>query len=186
VRRAITLDQLLNGRVPYRGKLRGIKGTKVLADLMAGPKTAWTAAVEAMADERFPAWRDHFRKTGRRMPLEMRKDMEPRSAWAAQRPLFIKGLLEWLGSSSGPDIITEISNRLDAVLEFTIFVTREFLLRNYSPEKHESDVFDQFQLQYLAMDKFVIVSGDPDLSTRTKLSSQASRIMSFDEFLRTI
>jgi hypothetical protein len=61
-----------------------------------------------------------------------------------------------------------MSMRLDAVLEFTIFVTREFLLSNYSLEKHQSDVFDQFQLQYLAMDKFVIVSGDSDLSTRTK------------------
>jgi hypothetical protein len=72
------------------------------------------------------------------------------------------------------------------VLEFTVFVAREFLLRNYSPEKHQSDVFDQFQLQYLAFDRFVIVSGDPDLSTRTRNSPQAARIMSFDQFLSNL
>jgi hypothetical protein len=71
-------------------------------------------------------------------------------------------------------------------MEFTIFVVREFLLRDYSLEKHQSDVFDQFQLQYLAMDRFVIVSGDPDLSTRTRQSSRAARIMSFDQFLGTL
>jgi len=65
-------------------------------------------------------------------------------------------------------------------------VAREFLLTNYSLEKHQSDVFDQFQLQYLAMDRFIIVSGDSELSARTKLSPQAARIMSFDQFLRTL
>jgi len=76
--------------------------------------------------------------------------------------------------------------RLDAVLDFTIFVAREFLLRNHLLKKHQSDVFDQFQLQYLAMDRFVIVSADPDLSTRTRQSSQADRIMSFEQFLKTL
>jgi hypothetical protein len=33
--------------------------------------------------------------------------------------------------------------RLDAVLDFTIFVAREFLLRNHSLKKHQSDVFDR-------------------------------------------
>ena len=77
--------------------------------------------------------------------------------------------------------------RLNAVLEFTIFVNREFLLQpNYSPENHQSDIFDMFQLQHLAFLKFVIVSNDPDLTTRTRQSSQAGRIMSFDQFLQTL
>jgi hypothetical protein len=86
----------------------------------------------------------------------------------------------------GPRVVVEISTRLDAVLDFTIFVAREFLLRNYSLEKHQSDVFDQFQLQYLAMDKYIIVSGDPDVSTRTSQSAQAARIMSFHQFLASL
>jgi len=71
-------------------------------------------------------------------------------------------------------------------LEFTIFISREFLLRNYSLDKHHSDVFDWFQLYYLAMDQFVIVTGDPDLSHRTQQSSQAGRIMSFAQFLSSL
>ena len=144
------------------------------------------AEVEKMAAEHYPSWRELFQKTGRRLPLEMRKELEPRSAWQAQRPSFIKALLEWLHVPIDPWVVTEISIRLDAVLDFTIFVAREFLLRNYSLEKHQSDVFDQFQLQYLAMDKYIIVSGDPDLSTRARQSAQAARIMSFHQFLASL
>jgi hypothetical protein len=143
VRRATTLDQLLNRRVPYKGKTAGINSTTILADLMAGPKKSWMAEVELMAGEIYPDWRDHFQKTGRRLPQEMTRNVEPRSAWQAQRPAFIKALLDWLGAGPGPELVAEMATKLDAVLEFTIFVAREFLLRN---EKHHSDVFDQFQL----------------------------------------
>lgn len=186
IRRAKTLDQLLRGRVLYRGKFFGMTSTSVLADLMAGPKRDWAAQVEKMAEERYPEWRDLFQKTGRRLPTSLRKELEPISVWRAQRPTFVKALLEWLGATVTPELVAELSTRLDAVLEFTLFVAREFLLGNYSLEKHQSDVFDQFQLQYLAMDRFVIVTADPDLSTRTRKSPQASRIMSFDQFLGTL
>jgi hypothetical protein len=185
VRRAPTLDRLLNRRVPYKRRTAGINSTSVLADLMAGPKKSWMAEVELMADEIYPDWRDHFQKTGRRLPPEMRRKVEPMSAWQAQRPAFIKALLDWLGANPGPELIAEMATRLDSVLEFTIFVAREFLLRNYSLEKHHSDVFDQFQLQYLAIDRFVIVSGDLDLSKRTANSTQADRIMTFQKFLQS-
>jgi hypothetical protein len=35
-------------------------------------------------------------------------------------------------------------------------------------------------------DRFIIVTGDPDLTTRTRQSPQASRIMSFDQFLKRL
>jgi hypothetical protein len=41
------------------------------------------------------------------------------------------------------------------------------------------------QLLHLALDRFVIVTGDPDLTTRTARSPQANRIMSFQQFTRT-
>ena len=71
-------------------------------------------------------------------------------------------------------------------MEFVTFVTQEFLLRNYNLEKHRSDVFDHFQLLHFALDRFVVVSADPDLLTRTRLSPQASRIMTFGQFLQTL
>lgn len=186
VRRATTMNQLLTRGVSYRGKRARISSTSVLAELMAGPKRQWAAEVEKMADEHYPDWREFFQRTGRRLPLEMRKELEPRSGWQEQRPAFTKALLEWLHAPTGSGAVAEISTRLDAVIEFTIFVAREFLLRNYSLEQHHSDVFDQFQLQYLAMDRFIIVSGDRDLSTRTQQSVQAARIMSFDQFLTSL
>jgi hypothetical protein len=91
-----------------------------------------------------------------------------------------------MGAPTKPDSVTEVAKRLDAVLEFTIFVTREFLTRNYNLEKHESDVYDQFQLHYLAMDRFIIVSEDKDVSARTSRSNQARRIISFDQFLKSL
>jgi hypothetical protein len=186
VRRATTLEQLVSRGVPYKGKFARINSTSVLADLMAAPKRAWAAQVEEFADEIYPAWRQVFTESGRRLPVEMRQALEPRSAWQDRGPAFVKVLLEWLGASTGPEVIAEIGTRLDAVIEFTIFVAREFLIGNYSLEKHHSDVFDQFQLQYLAFDRFTLVSGDPDLSTRTRLSSQADRIMSFEQFLASL
>ena len=117
----------------------------------------------------------------------MRREVESEFGSQAQRGAFIESLLAWLGvSNPSAQTVARITERLDAVLEFTIFVAREFLIRNYSPAKHESDVYDQFQLQYLALDRFVIVSGDSDLSKRTTHSTQSGRIMSFQNFLQTI
>ena len=160
IRRAKSSDQLLKTGVPYMGLKLRLNSTSVLTDVMASPKKDWMTAVERMADERYPAWRELFQQTGKRLPPEMREELEPKSDWEAQRSIFISGLLDWLGAKTDPKLVTEISTILDAVLEFAIFVAREFLLRNYSLDKHQSDVFDQFQLQYLAMDRFVIVSGD--------------------------
>ena len=84
------------------------------------------------------------------------------------------------------ELLAKVAKGLDAVFEFTLFVDREFLLRNYNPEKHDSDVYDQFQLHYLAMDRFVIVTEDTDLLTRTAKSTQAERIQSLDKFLQSL
>jgi hypothetical protein len=47
-------------------------------------------------------------------------------------------------------------------------------------------VFDQFQFHYLALDGFVLVSHDPDMTKRTSGSAQADRIMSFEMFLQSL
>jgi hypothetical protein len=154
---------------------------------MEGPKKQWVKAIETMATEKHPEWRQQFENTNKRLPPEMRREVEAWLASKAPRSSFIEGLLSWLGvTKPSTETVSKITERLDAVLEFAIFVVRGFLLGNYGAEKHESDVYDQFQLQYLAMERFVLVSGDSDLSKRTIRSSQADRIMSFQEFLRTV
>jgi hypothetical protein len=188
VRRANSFDELTSSGVRYKGmrRRRRINTTSILTEVMAGPKRDWIKTVENMADERYPAWRAHLRATGKRLPADVAETLQQRSTWLALRPTYVKGLLDWLGASDEPSLVDEFSRRLDAAIEFVTFVTKEFLLRNYNLEKHRSDVFDHFQLLHLALDKFVIVSADPDLLTRTRLSPQASRIMMFGQFLQTL
>lgn len=191
LRHAGSKAEILAGRVPYKLSITngngraGFQGS-VLSELVRGPKLKWIAAVEAMASDAYPSWRQLFKETGKRLPPEKRKEFESPSSWEPERARFSENLLKWLDASTQPQSVAEIMKRIDAVLEFAIFVSREFLTRNYSPEKHESDVYDQFQLQYLAMDQYVIVTGDADLSVRTRASSQANRIMSFEKFLETL
>jgi len=186
IRRAKSHRDLVDGRVRYKGLRARVIDTSVLTLVMSGPKETWIGIVEQSATEKYPAWRELFEKSGRRLPIEMRNDLEPRSAWADFAPGIVDGLIRRLGGSPTPDLISELCTRLDAVCEFSLFIAREFLLRNYSVTKHQSDIFDQFQLHHLALDRFVIVTHDPDLTKRTRLSSQVDRIMTFDEFLRTL
>lgn len=182
VRRGNSLEQLLKG-IPYKGRHIKLNEKSAITQVMGGPKRDWKASVEKMADEYYPAWREHFKSTGKRIPPEKKKELKPRSTWGPQRAEFIKSLIQWLHAGETPELVDDLCKRLDAVLEFTIFVSREFLIGNYSLEQHDSDIFDMYQLQYLALDRFVIVTSDPDLIHRTQHSHQASRIMSFDQFL---
>lgn len=186
IRRADSLGQLLSKSVPYKGKLIGLVSATCFLDDMAKPKKSWLANMRAMATAVYPGWEDLFRNTGRRLPLELRKEYAQRPYWDRQRLVFSKGMLRRLGAATNPELVAEFSTRLDAVIEFSCFVARQFLLHNYSIEKHLSDVFDQLQLFYLAIDRFVIVSSDADFLLRTRHSQQAVRIMSFDQFLQTL
>jgi hypothetical protein len=186
VRRATTLAQLLKG-VPYKGLHAGLRTTSVVNDLVSDLKKQWVKALEEIATAKNPAWRELFRQQGRRLPPEMRRELEPLSAWETEGRIFIEHLLLGLLDTKPESALVDVMmNKFSAVLEFTTFVLRAFLTGNYSIEKHSSDVFDQFQLRYLAMDSFVIVTGDPDLSKRTSRSSQADRIMTFQNFLQTL
>ena len=185
-RRANSLQELVSSGVPYRGRRARIDGTSILTEVMAGPKRDWIKAVEQMADEVYPDWRDHFQATGKRLPPNVAQNLQKSSAWLALRPTYVKALLAWLGATDETSLVDELSARVDAVLEFVTFVTQEFLLRNYNLKKNQSDVFDEFQLLHLALDRFVIVSADRDLLTRTRRSHQASRIMTFAQFLQTL
>lgn len=194
VRCAKSLEEILSNRVlvkrlQTRGEGHaGTAGFKplVLEELVAGPKRAWQNEVKRNASEIYPRWLEHFQETGKRLPDEPSKKVASRLVSDAERAEYSKSFLRWMRAPEEPDAVAEITRRLDAVLELTIFVTREFLTRNYNLEKNESDVYDQFQLNYLAMDRFIIVSEDKNLRTRTARSSQAKRIMSFDEFLKRL
>jgi hypothetical protein len=185
IRRGSSLDELMGG-VPYKGLRARLNDTSILATLMAGPKQDWIKTVESMADERYADWRVHFETTGKRLPESEARALAYRSSWLKLRPTYVKGLLTWLGAVDDPSTVDELLSRFSAALEFVTFVTEEFLLRSYNLEKHQSDVFDHFQLLHLALDRFVIVTADPDLLTRTRRSDQAPRIMTFERFLESL
>jgi hypothetical protein len=189
VLRAKSKEEILDQRVPFGGILtrgRGRAGfaTSVLTDLVGGPKAQWMQRVEEFATDVYPQWRDHREKTGKRLPDEMREAISSRSAWEGERNKFAETVLAWLHADRTPESIAKLADSLDAAIEFTIFAAREFLTRDYMLEKHLSDVYDQFQLHYLAMTRFVIVSNDADFTKRLSKSSQANRIMSFEKFLQ--
>jgi hypothetical protein len=191
---AKSLEEIHTGRVQVR-KLRTMGGGRagatgfgasVIKELVDGPKREWVERSETFAGEIYPQWREHLRQTGTRVPDKMRDRLKSRQTWDTEKAKFTESKLEWLEVSTTPELITEITKRLDAALEFTIFVVREMLLGNYNLEKHDSDVYDQFQLHYLALDRPAIVTEDRDLPTRTARSSQAGRIVSFREFLLSL
>jgi hypothetical protein len=197
VRCAKSAIDIRKGRVPVPRLLtkgyghKGFAGfdASVIAELLGGdgsPKKEWVQRLETFASDIYPEWREHFKATGQRLPDALRSTIESVSVWYGERERFPETILEWLETSPTPDLLAKVAKRLDAVFEFTLFVDREFLLRRYNPEKHDSDVYDQFQLRYLAMDRFVIVTQDADLFTRTARSSQAERIQSLDKFLRSL
>jgi len=116
----------------------------------------------------------------------MRKTLKYREAFEARSEEFTSGMLDWLGAARTPEIVPMLAPRLDAVVRFTAFVVAEFLEGKYSLENHDSDIFDQFQLHYLAQDGYIIVNNDADMWKRTAGSPQAWRIMSFEAFLQSL
>jgi hypothetical protein len=194
VRSANSLEEILTAGVLVKGlrtKGHGRLGhagfqPSLLKELVAGPKNSWKENIENFASEIYPAWRERFQETRRRLPDDLRKDMKGSLVSEVERLRFAETIVRWLGGSTEPSSVAEVKKRLDAALEFTVYVLREFLARDYVLENHESDVYDQFQLHYLAMDQFVLVTEDSAMMTRTARCSQAGRIVSFETFLRSL
>ena len=186
VRRAKTVAQLLTG-VAFRGGIAGLKTMSVVRDIVTNLKQQWVSALENIVAAKNPNWRELFRAEGKRLPPELREQLIPLSAWESEKRIFVEQLLrDLLDATPTPTLVEAMSKSFSAVLEFSTFVAREFLIGNYSIEKHSSDVFDQFQLRYLAMDRFVVVTNDPDLSKRTQRSLQTARIVTLERFLETL
>jgi len=184
IRRADSLKQMLDGRVPWKGGFARIESTLPPKLVVDDVKKQWIRHVEDIADGIYPDWRDHLKRKGRRLPAEIRTQLGARFAFELQAKRFVETFLEWLGARVTAELLEDMRTRLDAVLRFTGFVVGEFLEGDYSLEKRSSDIFDQFQLHYLAIDRFMIVSEDSDLTKRSAKSPQAKRIMSFDTFLQ--
>jgi hypothetical protein len=104
--------------------------------------------------------------------------------WVRKRNDFLQAFTEWLSPGLAEEEIRRIDEHLDAVLTFAISIVREVLLRRYSFSKHDSDVYDFLQLHYLALDRFVFVTGDERLRNRLSLSTQGSRLLNFQAYLK--
>ncbi len=189
--RANSKAEILKGRVQYRpliyqGKrLAGID-TTLIDNLMAGPKKQWVNQIETQLTETYPEWHEHLQRTGLRLPKQIRSRVESSSLWHLSRLKFSESILAWLGADAGPPSPSEFADKIDAVLRFTFWVLRECLLGRYAYNRHESDIYDQFQLHYLADERYVFVTNDQKLRNRTAESSQAHRILSFEQVLKSL
>ena len=85
-------------------------------------KQQWIRHVEGIADHLYPTWREHFARTGKRLPAAVRKELNYRADFEAHSEEFAGGLLDWLGAKSEPNLMSDMSVRLDAVLRLTAFV----------------------------------------------------------------
>ncbi len=184
-------EEIVEGRVQYKRSLYGKNrsagiNTGLIEKLMAGPKEMWVRTIEAQLTEIDPDWREHFTETGVRLPEQWSSRLDEAEVWEQFRLRFSESILEWLGARTGGPNPLEFSQKIDAVIRFTSWVVCESLLRYYTYAKHESDVYDEFQLYYLADEKYVIVTNDQKLRHRTLESSQASRILSFDQFVKSL
>lgn len=186
IRRAGTVKQILEGRVPVKGGTAGFKSTSAIYQAISNLKQEWIDTIEKIATDTYTEWREHFEREGKRLPHEMCKEFELPSAMTTRKRSLTEYFLRWLGANAETAEVDSTMNKLDGSLDFANFVLREFLTRNYKLEKHSSDVFDHFQLRYLALDRFVIVTNDSDLSNRTSQSPQNARIVTFEQFLRTL
>lgn len=183
--------EILEGRVQYRPSVYRGKGpmginTGVIDELVAGPKEMWVRQIENLLRQIDPDWRSHSTETGLRLPEEVTRKLESPELWKQLRLKFSESVLEWLGPHQVATTPLEFAQKIDAVLQFTLWVLHESLVRKYAYDKHDSDVYDQFQLHYLADERYVFVSNDKKLRNRTADSSQASRILSFDQFMRRL
>lgn len=186
---ADTLDDLREARVSYKSCIYHAKrkagvDTRLISDLMIGPKRDWIRQITSLLTDIYPEWRTYSEKTQFHIPPDLRRRLEPSDVWLRTRHKFSESILEWLridGSNFNP---AEFAMKIDAVISFTIWVLQESLLRKYAFENHESDIYDQFQLHYLANENYVFVTNDKKLRGRTASSAQAGRILSFDQFLR--
>ncbi len=189
ISQANSKEEIVEGRVQYKPSLYGKNrsagiNTSLVENLMAEPKEMWVKTIEAQLTEIDPNWREHFKETGLRLPEDCRSRLDGPEVWQQFRLRFSKSILEWLEARvSGPSPL-EFSQKIDAVLRFTFWVVRESLLRSYAYSRHDSDVYDQFQLHYLADERYVFVTNDHKLRNRTTESSQASRILCFDQFMK--
>jgi hypothetical protein len=79
--------------VPYKGLHARLGTTSAVNDLVSSLKKQWVNALEEIATAKNPAWRELFRKQGRRLPPEMRREIESLSAWKTEQRAFIEILL---------------------------------------------------------------------------------------------
>lgn len=177
VRRATRLKQITGMHVPFKGGWAGLH-TATVEELIASLKREWIDAIEQIATDTYPDWRALEQTHGRRLPAEIAKQIDLEASREAIKISMTMHFLRWLGVSTERAQVDLIKGKLDASLEFANFVVREFLMGRYSLAKHSSDVYDNFQLRYLAMDRFVVVTNDSDYTKRTTRSSQAHRINS--------
>ena len=147
IRRERSLFRLLEGPVPWRHGFAVQLGTATAPkEVVDGVKNEWTRQVEAFTDGIYPEWRTHFDQKRRRVPPDIRREFKPEARWAPQDSYFVESFLRWLGAKPEPQLLSEMTARLDAVVRFTRFVVRQFVIGEYSLAQNDSDVFDQFQL----------------------------------------
>ncbi len=84
------------------------------------------------------------------------------------------------------DACEKLAVALDAAYRCTVSLSELERDKGYDFKKHASDWGDSLQLFYLCDDSMHFLTMDADFCYRTKGSSQSSRILTYEEFVRSI
>ena len=170
-------------RVSRRVDKLGGFDPELIAKLVKGPKEKWVGTLGAVLDSIAPTWRERAERGERHLPNESREQFDRPEVWAQRRAEFLETFTEWLAPGLPAEEARKVEQRIDAVLQFAISIMKDVLLRNYAFSKRDSDIYDLFQLHYLACEQFVFVTRDGPLMSKVRQSSQANRILDFHQFL---
>jgi len=99
-----------------------MNSTAPVRDLIDDLTSKWRTAVERIADQNYAGWRELVQATGYRLPEEMRRELQPMSVWDAQRPAFVKSLLEWAHAPTGSmQMVDELLRGLDGTGVYNLY-----------------------------------------------------------------
>jgi hypothetical protein len=158
----------------------------IVGDLLKGPKEKWVETLGSVLNQVTPLWRERIARGEAYLSPVERMKLRGKAVWTDKRAEFLRAFTEWLSPGLNEQQLLCIDQKMDAVLTLAISILRDVFLRNYAFSKHDSDVYDLFQLHYLALDRYVLVTDDERLAKRLDVSTQRSKVMSFGAFLGTL
>jgi hypothetical protein len=193
--KARTRDELLSGRVSWpssatRKKTFGLSA-KIIHDNLHAGRRFYVDGISNYLSQIKPNWKE-LRKRGVKNLLSRaeQRGIDTVLEGEALKVGFVRGLLKTVGLSDAraqePNLVGVAIRRLDAAFTHRKFILRQALTTAYNFEQDASSFHDLQLLFYLADPAYLLVTEDASLKHAVARSSQAARILGFQEFTASV